>query len=255
VKRKIVCTLEDLTGTRLRARQPQHMPWGADVDVEIVFTDAKGDPIDLSGWAVFFAIRSKPSDAEAVIAREAEVTSFPTATLVAPITQNDRETLVVGTYYYDVRGEYTDGETSVSHQLCETATWIVEPSVSRPDDEITTPVEGTPLAIGPQGIQGIQGIQGEQGEQGIQGEQGEQGIQGEQGPAGTPAIHGQQLFDNSDYEVVTVESQDSSDMDVLLTLKDADQFVILQYEEINTTSFGIRASAPFTGEVVYAVLT
>jgi len=228
MKRKIVCTLEDLSGTRLRARQPQHMPWGADVDVEIVFTDAKGDPIELSGWAVFFCIRSKPGDAEPVIAREAEVTSFPTATLVAPITQNDREALVVGTYYYDVRGVFTEGETSTSHQLCETSPWIVGPSISQPDDEITTPVEGTPLAIGPQG---------------------------EQGPAGTPAIHGQQFFNNSDYEVVTIESQDSPDLDVLLTLKDADQFVILQYEEIDTVSFGIRASAPFTGEVVYAVLT
>jgi hypothetical protein len=145
VIRKILCTLEDLTGARKRSRQPMHMPWAADVDVQIELNDADGEPVNLSGWAIFFAIRVKPSDELPVIARELDVLEVSEGTAECSITQDDREDLVVGSYWYDVRGEL-DG---VSHQLCEAAPWIVDPSVSRPDDDITAPVAGEPLAYPP----------------------------------------------------------------------------------------------------------
>lgn len=78
--------------------------------------------------------------------------------------------------------------------------------------------------------------------------------QGPQGPAGTPAIKGKADFVASSYEVITVAAQPSADMDIQLTLKDADSFVSLQWEQISTTQFGIRASGTFTGKVCYAVL-
>lgn len=87
---------------------------GDNFNLNLAFTDAAGDPVNISSWeSIKCTIKSRKSladNATGVIQKNATVTSGAGGTATVTLTPDDTEDLD-GSYFYDV--QYVDGDGTV----------------------------------------------------------------------------------------------------------------------------------------------
>lgn len=76
---------------------------GDDKTWNLNFTDANGDPIDLTGSTVFFTVKVNKSDpdSDAVISKSQSSHTNPTGGVTSISLTNSDTNVKVGNYYYD----------------------------------------------------------------------------------------------------------------------------------------------------------
>lgn len=79
----------------------------------INFKDSSGDPIDISGWRIFFTLKMKQddSDAQAKLKKDSDVASGDgvDGKFELNLVPVDTSGLNTGKYYYDVQAKKDDG--------------------------------------------------------------------------------------------------------------------------------------------------
>lgn len=77
---------------------------GDDKFFVLTFTDSNGDPIDITGWTVYFTVKSNlnDSDDDALISKDVTDHTSPTNG-ITKIHLTSSDTNLVGTYFYDIQ--------------------------------------------------------------------------------------------------------------------------------------------------------
>ena len=76
----------------------------------LTFTDSNGDPIDITGWIIFFTVKRDldDTDDEALIKKDITSHTDPTNGQTRIHLTND-DTDLIGSYYYDIQVKKSDG--------------------------------------------------------------------------------------------------------------------------------------------------
>ncbi len=95
----------------------------------ITFTDGDGDPIDITGWTVFFTVKSciDDTDSAAVLKKTITIHSNPTAGITMLNISADDVNELDGSYWYDIQIKKGDGTIKTA----VVANFIVDKDVTR----------------------------------------------------------------------------------------------------------------------------
>ena len=88
------------------------MKKGTDQSYNFIFTDSSGDPIDITGWTIYFMVKDdiNDTDAEALITKTVTTHTSPTTGRSSlTIDREDTENLDYGKYTYDFQLIKSDG--------------------------------------------------------------------------------------------------------------------------------------------------
>ena len=83
---------------------------GDDFSTQLTFADEEGEPIDITGWKIFFTVKKNKddSDIKARIAVDVEPTDPTTGVVLVTVSHTLTSTLA-GFYYYDFQFTKADG--------------------------------------------------------------------------------------------------------------------------------------------------
>lgn len=150
---QIALTGIKLDGTGTLTQSPQSLEFAATstVDVSIAVTGQNGSPINLSGCALVFSVRTSTyKNATLVVSIQATIDSPAAGTAHFPIP-NTAFQLARGAYVYDVTLINPDGSTD---QVVPVGSLYITDSSYTPGQQITPLASQLPLGQGPQGVAG-----------------------------------------------------------------------------------------------------
>ncbi len=83
---------------------------GDDKFYVLTFTDGNGDPIDITGWTIYFTVKRDldDTDDEALIKKDITAHTDPTNG-VTKIHLTSDDTDLIGNFYYDIQVKKSDG--------------------------------------------------------------------------------------------------------------------------------------------------
>jgi len=83
---------------------------GNTIPFDIVITDSDNNPQDITGWTIFFTLKTDINDPDtsAIIAKTATITD-PTAGEANLVIANTETSGLVGAYYYDMQTKDDNG--------------------------------------------------------------------------------------------------------------------------------------------------
>lgn len=148
--RTIEAVNEDGTGTHLAFVQPMHLPFATDARINFEALIASKAPDPLSGDVVKLAVRKTDRARTLVLSRQAIIDNAVGGLGHFVITKDDRTTLLVGEYVYDVRQEQASGDAI---QVVPESAFEIRPSVGEVGDLVTVPPMQAPFAQNPHGLE------------------------------------------------------------------------------------------------------
>lgn len=86
---------------------------GDDFIINLTFQDDEGDPVDITGWTVFFTLKDDKDllDSQAIVQKTITVHVDPTDGISQVHVTNTETSTLVGTFYYDL--QYKDDHAVV----------------------------------------------------------------------------------------------------------------------------------------------